>query len=65
MGFLKTLGWPEILLILVILVMFFGLGKLPQIGESIGKTIRGFKKAATDDEEDAPKASAKKVEKSA
>ncbi len=50
MAFLKSLGWPEILLILVILVMFFGLGKLPQIGESIGKTIRGFKKAASEDE---------------
>ncbi len=58
----KSLGWPEILIILVILVMFFGLGKLPQVGESIGKAIRGFKKASSGDEEEAPKASAKKAE---
>jgi len=38
------LGLPELLVILVIIVIIFGVGKLPQIGEGMGKAIRGFKK---------------------
>lgn len=33
------LGWPEILLILVIVLIVFGAGKLPQIGGAIGKGL--------------------------
>ena len=47
----KSLGWPEIILILVIILIFFGVGKLPQVGESIGKAIRSFKKAQSGDED--------------
>ncbi len=39
------IGMPEFLVILVIALIIFGPGKLPDIGNSIGKTIRGFKKA--------------------
>jgi sec-independent protein translocase protein TatA len=39
------LGWPEILLILVIVLIVFGVGKLPQVGGAIGKGIREFRKA--------------------
>jgi len=46
------LGWPEILLILCIVLIFFGVGKLPQVGESIGKAIRSFKKAQEGDDEE-------------
>jgi len=35
---------PELLVILVIVVIVFGAGKLPQIGENLGKAIRNFKK---------------------
>ncbi len=56
----KSLGAPEIILILVIILIFFGVGKLPQVGESIGKAIRSFKKAQSgDDEEDKTTATAK------
>lgn len=34
----------ELLLILVIVLIIFGAGKLPQLGEGIGKAIKGFKK---------------------
>ncbi len=34
---------PELLVILVIVVIVFGAGKLPQIGENMGKAIRNFK----------------------
>ena len=39
-----SLGMPELLVILVIVVIVFGAGKLPQIGENLGKAIRNFKK---------------------
>jgi sec-independent protein translocase protein TatA len=48
----KSIGPWEILLILVIILIFFGVGKLPQVGESIGKAIRSFKKAQSGEEEE-------------
>jgi sec-independent protein translocase protein TatA len=39
------LGLPELLIILLIIIMVFGAGKLPEIGGAIGKVIGGFKKA--------------------
>ena len=38
------LGIPELLIILVIVVLLFGAGKLPQIGSGLGEGIRNFKK---------------------
>jgi len=35
---------PELIIILVIALVVFGAGKLPQIGENMGKAIRNFKK---------------------
>ena len=40
------IGMPELMIILVILVIIVGPGKLPQLGSSLGGAIRGFKKAA-------------------
>ena len=37
---------PELLIILVVLVLLFGSKKLPELGDSLGKGIRAFKKAA-------------------
>ncbi|MGH2343783.1 MAG: twin-arginine translocase TatA/TatE family subunit [Chloroflexota bacterium] len=34
---------PELILLLVVLVLIFGPGKLPSLGSAIGKSIRGFK----------------------
>lgn len=39
------LGVPELIIIMVIVVLIFGAGKLPEIGGAIGKSIKGFKKA--------------------
>ena len=41
-----SLGITELILILVIVLVIFGAGKLPQLGEGIGKAIKGFKKSA-------------------
>ena len=43
-------GWMELLLILVIVLIVFGAGKLPQLGEGLGKAIKGFKKSAHEPE---------------
>ena len=42
------LGLPELLLILVIGLVFFGPGKLPDMGKAIGKSMREFKTALND-----------------
>ena len=44
------IGMPELLVILVIILIIFGAGKLPQIGEGLGKGIRNFKKSTKDQE---------------
>ncbi len=40
-----SIGMPEVMVILLIVVLVFGAGKLPQIGENLGKAIRNFKSA--------------------
>jgi len=42
------LGMPELLVILVIVVIIFGASRLPQLGEGLGKAIKGFKKGISD-----------------
>jgi len=43
------LGMPELVIILVIIVIIFGAGKLPEIGGGIGKGIKNFKDATKDE----------------
>ncbi len=40
-----SFGWMELLLILIIVLIIFGAGKIPQLGEGLGKAIKGFKKS--------------------
>jgi sec-independent protein translocase protein TatA len=37
------LGWPEIAIILVVAVLIFGPKKIPEIGKSLGQSLKGFK----------------------
>jgi sec-independent protein translocase protein TatA len=39
-------GMPELIVILVIVLVVFGAGKLPEIGGALGKSIRNFKRAS-------------------
>jgi len=41
----RDFGWPEALIILAVVLIIFGAGKLPQIGGAIGKSIREFRRA--------------------
>ena len=47
---MPTLGFTELALILVIVLILFGAGRLPQVFESLGKGIRAFRQASKDDE---------------
>lgn len=44
------IGMPELIVVLVIIMIVFGAGKLPEIGSGIGKGIRNFKKSVSGDE---------------
>ena len=43
-----TMGISELIIILVIVLIIFGAGKLHQIGEGVGKALKGFKKEVHD-----------------
>jgi TatA/E family protein of Tat protein translocase len=43
-----TLGFSELIIILAIILIIFGAGRLPQIGEGLGKALKGFKKEVHD-----------------
>ncbi len=46
------IGMPELIIILVIIMIIFGAGKLPEIGAGIGKGIKNFKKATSAEEDE-------------
>jgi sec-independent protein translocase protein TatA len=45
------LGFPEIILILVIVVLIFGTSRIPELGRGLGEGIRNFKKSVKDEDE--------------
>ena len=51
-AFLQNINGPEILLIFLIVLLLFGAKRLPGLFKSFGKSIREFKKATTEIEED-------------
>ena len=46
---MSNLGVPELLILLLIVVIFFGVGRLPELGGAIGKSIREFRKAVSEE----------------
>jgi sec-independent protein translocase protein TatA len=51
---MPTLGAPELIIILVIIVLIFGAGKLPEVGQALGKGIREFRGATDGADDDEP-----------
>jgi sec-independent protein translocase protein TatA len=47
---MPQLGIPELVIILVIVLVIFGVGRLPEIGGAIGKSIREFRESSKDPE---------------
>jgi sec-independent protein translocase protein TatA len=45
LGFFQNIGWPELLVILVLVLIVFGPRRLPDIAEAFGKSIRKFRTA--------------------
>jgi len=67
-------GFGELLLIFLVIMLIFGSSKLPQLGDALGRGIKNFKKATSEEELDvtpkkiegtAPSASAAPAERSA
>ncbi len=56
------LGMPELLVILVIALLVFGAGRLPEIGSSLGRAIKGFKEASEKREPEPPEPKEPKAE---
>ena len=55
---MPSLGWQELVIVLVIVIIIFGAGKLPEIGGALGKSIKEFKSASSEqDAESLPRAS--------
>jgi len=48
------LGWLEVGVIAIVAMLIFGPKKIPELGSSLGKTLRGFKEELKNDREEAP-----------
>ena len=46
-----AIGWQELLIVLLIVLVVFGAGRLPQIGEGLGKAIRNLKRSLSTDDD--------------
>jgi len=55
------IGLPELTIILVIVLVVFGAGKLPALGTGMGKSIQNFKKTVSGSENDSPKKPSKEI----
>ena len=54
-------GW-ELIIVLVVVVLIFGVGKVADIGPALGKTISGFRKAVKEEEEEEVEEEKKEIE---
>lgn len=52
LAFLQNIGFPELLVILLIVLLLFGAARLPEIARSLGKSIQEFKKGVKEIERD-------------
>jgi sec-independent protein translocase protein TatA len=57
---LGDIGLPELVLILLLVVVLFGPGKLPDVGKALGEAMRSFKKAINEADEKSPTNSEKR-----
>lgn len=59
---MPQLGPMELVLILLIVIIIFGVGRLPEVGSAVGKAFRGFREAVGGQDEEPPKAEKKSEE---
>jgi TatA/E family protein of Tat protein translocase len=60
-----NLGMPELLVILILALLLFGAGRLPEVARSFGLAIREFKKTLAGEPPEEPKAPVKRAKKRA
>ena len=51
LAFFRTIGMPELLIILVVLLLLFGAKKLPQLARGIGKSLSEFRRGRQEGDE--------------
>ena len=56
-------SFTEILLILLVILLLFGAGKLPEVGKSLGEGLRNFKRALSGEEEKIKEVKGEEVKK--
>jgi sec-independent protein translocase protein TatA len=52
LAFIQSLGLPELLVVLVIVLLLFGAGRLPEIAKAMGKSLKEFKKGVKEIEKE-------------
>lgn len=57
-----SLGLPELLILLAIVILIFGVNKLPRLGKGLGEGIRNFKESVRTEKSDADKDDGPKTE---
>jgi sec-independent protein translocase protein TatA len=60
---LGSLGWQELVIVLIIVVIIFGAGKLPEIGGAVGKSIKEFKTQSGEDAAEITSGTAEKMDR--
>jgi sec-independent protein translocase protein TatA len=59
---MPSLGAPELIIILVIVIVIFGVGRLPEVGSALGRGMKEFRRAQRDEDQDAEATVATSVE---
>jgi sec-independent protein translocase protein TatA len=58
----QSFGWPELLIVLLVLALVFGVGKLADVGGALGRSIREFRRELREGQEEEQKEGAAEVE---
>jgi sec-independent protein translocase protein TatA len=58
----QSFGWPELLIVLLVLALVFGVGKLADVGGALGRSIREFRRELREGQEEEQKEGVEKVE---
>jgi sec-independent protein translocase protein TatA len=57
-----TIGWPELLIVLAVVLLIFGVGRIARVGGELGKGVSAFREGLKDGKEEGQKEAAEKQE---